>query len=276
MKLVLNKANVISQKPKLLYAGYDANLSLNSARKSSFNEVMLITAGSGNVCVNSNNYPFKKGDLLIFDPQSEHYETTNNSVVVSAYFAAFENVKLVGLSPGKLLGGNDYLVIETGEYFESLCDILKMLVVEMEAKQNLYEGIGENLVKILIMLILRITNFDSSITFSKHLSYIKAKEYFDKNFTEISSIDEVCKTLYVNKFYLAHIFSEEMGIPPVKYLIQKRIELAKNLLVTTNINISEVGIECGYLDNAYFCRVFKQIEHMTPLQYRFTYKNKKI
>ena len=59
-----------------------------------------------------------------------------------------------------------------------------------------------------------------------------------------------------------------LGIPPLKYLIKKRISLAKKLLAETDEPIGDVAKACGYVDVAYFCRVFKNVEGVTPLAYR--------
>lgn len=58
-------------------------------------------------------------------------------------------------------------------------------------------------------------------------------------------------------------------MPPIKYLIYKRMEHAKQLLISDNgMSINEIAEECGYSDTAYFCRVFKKTVDITPLQYK--------
>ena len=94
-----------------------------------------------------------------------------------------------------------------------------------------------------------------------------------KNYLAITNIEDACKILKINKFYLTHIFKEQLGMPPIKYLLTKRMEKAKHLLSSTNSPISEIALKCGYTDTAYFCRVFKKAESITPLQYRNQVKN---
>ena len=103
-------------------------------------------------------------------------------------------------------------------------------------------------------------------------------DYIDKNYTKIVSIESVCEHLNINKFYLTHIFKEQIDMPPIKYLIYKRMEHAKQLLISDNgMSINEIAEECGYSDTAYFCRVFKKTVDITPLQYKIKHlrRNKK-
>ena len=104
------------------------------------------------------------------------------------------------------------------------------------------------------------------------MSYLKAKEYFDELFAEIDSIDAVCKSLFVNKYFLAHLFSQNLGMPPVKYLIQKRIEHACKCLETSDMNVADIGKACGFADPCYFSRIFKKTKGVTPLRYRYLFK----
>jgi YesN/AraC family two-component response regulator len=59
-----------------------------------------------------------------------------------------------------------------------------------------------------------------------------------------------------------------MGVPPLKYMITKRITLAKELLSTTDLSVEEVALKCGYSDVTYFIKVFKKAEGITPIEYK--------
>ena len=52
------------------------------------------------------------------------------------------------------------------------------------------------------------------------------------------------------------------------YIIQVRINCAKNLLLKTNMSISEISMRCGYENTAYFTKLFKNVVHMPPKEYR--------
>lgn len=68
--------------------------------------------------------------------------------------------------------------------------------------------------------------------------------------------------------YINRLLKKETGFSTVQYIKQKRISLAKTLLKLSEISLVEVAVSVGYMDYNYFCRVFKQVENMSPAQYR--------
>jgi len=129
-----------------------------------------------------------------------------------------------------------------------------------------YSAISESLLNILISYILRLSD-DTKITENTNTCN-QIKDYLDKNYTSNKSIDDICRDLYINKYYLTHLFKDAMGVPPLKYMITKRISLAKELLTTTDLTIEEVAIKCGYSDTTYFIKVFKKAEGITPIEFK--------
>jgi transcriptional regulator GlxA family with amidase domain len=63
-------------------------------------------------------------------------------------------------------------------------------------------------------------------------------------------------------------FKNATSLSPLQYLQQIRIDKAKELLKTTNLNIAEVGSQVGYSDNAYFSALFKRQVSLSPGEYR--------
>lgn len=59
-----------------------------------------------------------------------------------------------------------------------------------------------------------------------------------------------------------------MSMRPFEYVAKCRIQKAKQLLVNTNIPISEIGEKVGYHDKSYFGYVFRQHENMSPSEFR--------
>ncbi|MEX1383840.1 helix-turn-helix domain-containing protein [Lutibacter sp.] len=67
-------------------------------------------------------------------------------------------------------------------------------------------------------------------------------------------------------------FKEYFNTTPSRWLINKRLEHAKILLLGTNLNISEVGYECGFKNNSHFIQAFKKISKVTPNKFRMLKK----
>ena len=82
---------------------------------------------------------------------------------------------------------------------------------------------------------------------------------------------------YVNleKSYLTRLFRKELGMTPMLYLSQVRMENACLLLAETNESIKEIAYRCGYQTPAYFHACFKKAFHETPGEYRLQCRNGK-
>jgi AraC-like DNA-binding protein len=67
-------------------------------------------------------------------------------------------------------------------------------------------------------------------------------------------------------------FRQYYHTTPAAWLLQRKLDLARHKIVTSDLNISQVAFECGFEDTSHFIRVFKQKHHHTPLQYRQNYQ----
>lgn len=95
-----------------------------------------------------------------------------------------------------------------------------------------------------------------------------AINYIDANYDKSINLAEVAKACHLSVSRLAHLFKEQMGITVIDYLTSVRIERAKQLLLATNQNCTEICFQVGYCNQSYFTRTFKELVGMTPRQFR--------
>ena len=82
--------------------------------------------------------------------------------------------------------------------------------------------------------------------------------------------DQAC----ITKDHFIRLFKKEVGMTPVQYISQKKIEKAQLLLVTENMSIKEISFLLSYDDHSYFNRLFKKITGTSPQDYRNEYRKK--
>ncbi|MCI8596242.1 MAG: AraC family transcriptional regulator [Clostridia bacterium] len=273
----ITKKTLLRQRPRLLYAGLHNKGAgwLTDKHEADGVEILFVAAGSGKAEINGSSYPFAAGDFIVCNKGCLHREFFDEALAHELLFAGIGNLRLYGHEPDTVLKEREFCIIHTEEYYEPLRGYMSQLVAETEGTQPLKEAIAEHLLKIILLFTVRLVSFDSDFTFKENASYLAAKEYFDEHFLDIKNMDSVCKSLYVNKYYLTHLFSQNEGISPVQYLINKRIELACKELEATDDNVADIGKRCGYADPCYFSRVFKKVKGVTPLRYRYVFKEKK-
>ena len=100
----------------------------------------------------------------------------------------------------------------------------------------------------------------------------KAVEYINENFRKEITLENVSEHVHISPYYFSHGFKRFTGITFIEYLTKTRIKEAKKLLLTTNLNIGEVGNQVGYDDPNYFGRVFKNMEGIPPSKFKMSKK----
>ncbi len=101
-----------------------------------------------------------------------------------------------------------------------------------------------------------------------------AINYIDANFAKPITLADIAKASHLSVSRIAHLFKEQLGITIIDYVTTVRIERAKELLLATDQNCTEICFEVGYNNQSYFTRTFKELVGMTPRQFRMKNKRK--
>lgn len=105
---------------------------------------------------------------------------------------------------------------------------------------------------------------ENSATLAKQLV-----AYVDENYLTLENLEDVTQTFAYNYAYLSRLFKKESGFSMSRYVIGKRMDLAKRIIENNEaLNISQVAAMSGYSDARYFSRIFKAYTRMTPTEYR--------
>ncbi len=95
-----------------------------------------------------------------------------------------------------------------------------------------------------------------------------AAEFIEAYYDKAITISNVAYKVNLSAWELSHLFKEQMGVTPIEYLTNIRIERAKKLLLTTDKKCCNIYYEVGYNGQAHFTRKFKEVTGMTPLEFR--------
>jgi transcriptional regulator GlxA family with amidase domain len=92
--------------------------------------------------------------------------------------------------------------------------------------------------------------------------------YFHQNYSRPLSRWEIAQAIGVSEDYLSKVFNRELGISPWDYLNRYRILQSQNILRTTTLSIGAIARAVGFNDQAYFSRVFRKRNGISPQEYR--------
>ncbi len=94
-------------------------------------------------------------------------------------------------------------------------------------------------------------------------------DYIDINYSdEHIRLQNFASKYYINASYLGTLFKEKIGMSFNAYLLNKRIEKAKGLLINTDYKIYEIAHKIGFTDANYFSAKFTELEKITPAKFR--------
>jgi AraC-like DNA-binding protein/ligand-binding sensor protein len=168
-------------------------------------------------------------------------------------FRAIELVVLLSRSasgPGSaeediLKTTNQYLLrIQEAQTIEELIDVLHIIVEYMADQFFSFQGV-------------------------RHAAALrKAERYIRGNYTRKISLQEIANVSGLSAPYFSTIFREEMGENLSAYLNRLRVEKAGRLLTETDKSLSEISGSCGFEDQSWFSKIFKNYTGMSPGKYR--------
>nr|WP_280518553.1 AraC family transcriptional regulator [Lederbergia wuyishanensis] len=95
----------------------------------------------------------------------------------------------------------------------------------------------------------------------------EANQYAERQLSENISIEDLATVAGFHPNYFIQLFKQFTGTSPIRFLNQRRMEKARNLLTTTNQTISAIADSVG-MEVSYFSRMFREQFGFTPSQYR--------
>ena len=91
----------------------------------------------------------------------------------------------------------------------------------------------------------------------------------DENFTSPeTTVNFLAEQLQLNRCYLSRLFHGKTGVTLSEYILRKRLEYAKELLIHSDHTVFNIASLCGFSDSSYFMRFFYKQTGMTPSQFR--------
>jgi len=92
--------------------------------------------------------------------------------------------------------------------------------------------------------------------------------FLAKNYDQPLSIDDIANEVRLNRTYLMHLFRRHCNTSLWEYLTRLRISHAQRKLVTTDLRVIDVALECGFSSLAPFYKAFKRLVGESPLDFK--------
>ena len=217
----------------------------------------------------------RAGEILIIPPGQEFY-ATKPSAGIRFYWVHFrlpESAVLITEDEAAGSVSNYILPLHSDEFIPERELVLIQQLIEAKKSTKPLTELLNSYVK---TLLLSLANSSRHMLKEKHTK-ISDKEnnlqnflkiYISHNFERLDSIDEVADYFGYNKIYLSQFFKEKYGVTIKQYIMNLRLEKAKDLLLATTLQINEIAKVCGYEDEKYFSRIFRKRYGVSPRDFR--------
>ena len=239
-------------------------------------EIVLIEKGICSLVTQDNHvHALRKGSLVIIGGGIFHdFRDGENLQALALHIG---DVRLRGLPAAQISNESAPISIALSAAASkgillALLQSIKLLAMEQDPGHR--PEVGASLARALIVMLLTLLEERAHRSAEKSLQGIgvRIKEYIDAHYLEDLKLPEIAAALHINPYYLSHTFKDLTGSSPMSYIIRRRIDEAQSLLLTTNLTITAIAMECGYNNSNYFQSVFKNIVGMTPGKYRKMWK----
>ena len=234
-----------------------------------FSELFYVLSGKGVFYIEDDIVPVEADDLMIINPHVEHTEKTllNDPMEYIVFGVEGLAFSFTDLSDNNSKG---YSYYSYGSDKNQFINFAQLMMREFHEKKPGFETVCHGLLQVLLVYISRKQSLavisDSSFQLSKECAL--AKRYIDANYSKNITLDGLAEITHINKFYLAHSFTECMGQSPINYLTEKRLAASKELLTSSNLSVAQIASSTGFSSQSYFSQIFKKKVGMTPQQYR--------
>ncbi|MCV3765844.1 helix-turn-helix transcriptional regulator [Rhizobium sp. TRM95796] len=96
----------------------------------------------------------------------------------------------------------------------------------------------------------------------------RVRRHIDEELTGRINIDDLAQITRLSTSYFSAAFRASFGTSPHDYICRRRIDHAKQLMLTTDTPLCEIALDCGFADQSHLCRVFRRVTGQTPAAWR--------
>ncbi len=92
----------------------------------------------------------------------------------------------------------------------------------------------------------------------------EAVEFMHNHLAEDLRLEQIAQTTGLSPYHFARLFKRSTGLAPHQYLIRRRVDRARELLLSTNLEIADIATQAGFCDQSHLTTHFKRIYGVTP------------
>lgn len=247
----LNRAGALSHFPPQFLIRRD--------RSYPYTALICVTEGRGSVIMGEEEYPLLPNHVIILPPYTEyeyHSSETEPFSIVWAEFCGGDSERMVQYLLDH--NGPDF----SGPLFSELMQVCLALVDPPKAhraswiSRTLYEGV------------LCLHEACRGRPLQQEENIYQILDYIDRHLDGDLSLNQMSQTFGYNPSYFSKFFYRNTGTHFAKYLLRRRLDRSRQLLLSTTMPLEQIAGCVGFYDASHFIRKFRESEGVSPSRYR--------
>jgi AraC family transcriptional regulator len=97
---------------------------------------------------------------------------------------------------------------------------------------------------------------------------LQVTDYINAHLANNIQLSDLAALVELSQFHFSRLFKQSTGATPYQYILQQRLERAKQLLKTTKLSVMEIAMLCGFSSHSHLGKLFRQHIGITPKNYR--------
>lgn len=236
----------------------------------------FIMGGENNIQISNKNYLAKENDLTVMNPKVLRNER-QGTAPFSEVSIGLMDLRLTPFDKDIILPTPITLVFNCDEYTGMIRKCFEL--IGREAVNGDYES-GMRCLDSVMFVLRIIIDYVYPLNLQKYMegrqmersgenlvAYL-VKNYIDEHYAENIRLETIAAHFYFSTHYISHEFKNFLGMPPIQYLISRRIGAAHTLLLQTDTPISVIAKEVGYTNINSFYMQFKKLKGISPSEFR--------
>ncbi len=244
-----------------------------------FYEIYLFLSGTVTFVIEGKSYRMKPRDILIINNKELHKALVEKGIPYERiviwlnpdYVKSLntEKTNLLGVFDSSLLNRYNLLRLNS-EAMEYIYTIIDKLGLAYKSSTFGSDILRDSYIKELLVYINWVyqissgSNLELDITYNEKVT--KIIHYINQNLSEDLSLETISAKFYLSKYHLLREFKKNTGYTIHRYITQKRLIMAKELLKDSR-QVSEVCSKCGFGDYSNFIRAFRKEFGISPKKY---------
>lgn len=224
-------------------------------------QILFPSSGRGTVWLNSRSYRLEKGDLLLMTPHTpHHYEAASDRW--TTHWITFSGTSVQNLLPSE----SGIFKIDYDKCDSLFRDIL------LNKNDNWLENSTVLLYRLLVWCRLSVFNLSGSSINQSKQRLLPVTDYMNEHYGQPISLGVLSSLLEVSDGQLCRLFKTGYHVRPMEYLNLLRLQKSKELMIQKpSLMISQISRRVGFDSPSYFCKLFRQYEGITPMDFKRTF-----